>query len=430
VYPSKLAHFKKGETTMTYQGDFTLPSELLERIAQEGFDILPELIQIVINAAMQAERQQHLGAAPYQHSPERKGYANGYKPKTVKTRLGEITFAIPQVREGGFYPQALEKGLRSERALTLTLAEMYVQGVSTRKVAAITEQLCGTTISSSQVSRATALLDETLAAWRNRPLGEIVYLVLDARYEKVRLDGQIRDVAVLLASGIDPTGRRQILGVSVSLSEQEVHWRTFLQSLVTRGLCGVQLITSDDHPGLRLARRAIFGGIPWQRCQFHLQQNASAYVPRRELLKEVAADIRTIFNAPDRPTAEAYLARMIQKYAQSASKLAAWLETNIPEGLTVFDFPAEHRRRIRTTNGLERINREIARRTRVVGIFPNEAACLRLTSAIVMEIDEDWQTGRVYLTLEKDGSSQSSWLWESGQKRSAVHFPTAQKLNS
>ena len=167
-----------------------------------------------------------------------------------------ITFDIPQVREGGFYPQALEKGLRSERALTLTLAEMYVQGVSTRKVAAITEQLCGMAISSYQVSRATALLDETLEAWRNRPLGEIVYLLLDARYEKVRLDGQIRDVAVLIASGVDPTGRRQILGVSVSLSEQEVHWRTFLQGLVARGLRGVQLITSDDHAGLRAARRA------------------------------------------------------------------------------------------------------------------------------------------------------------------------------
>jgi transposase-like protein len=415
---------------MTYQGDFTLPPELLERIASEGFDILPELIQIVINAAMQAERQQHLGAAPYQHSPDRKGHANGFKPKTVKTRLGELTFDIPQVREGGFYPQALEKGLRSERALTLTLAEMYVQGVSTRKVAAITEQLCGTAISSSQVSRATALLDETLEAWRNRPLGEIVYLLLDARYEKVRLDGQIRDVAVLIASGIAPNGRRQILGVSVSLSEQEVHWRTFLQSLVARGLRGVQLITSDDHAGLRAARRAVFGGIPWQRCQFHLQLNASAYVPRRGMLKEVAADIRTVFNAPDRPTAEAYLARLVQKYAKSASKLAAWMETNLPEGLTVFDFPAEHRRRIRTTNGLERVNREIARRTKVVGIFPNEAACLRLASAIVMEIDEDWQTGRVYLVMEKEGPPQPSWLWESGQERSGVHFSTAQEVDS
>jgi len=229
---------------MTYQDDFTLPSEMLEQIADQGFDILPELIRLVLNTAMQVERQKHLGVAPYQRSFERQGHANGYKPKTMKSRVGEITFAVPQVREGGFYPEALEKGLRSERALTLALAEMYVQGVSTRKVTAITEQLCGTAVSSTQVSRAAALMDETLEAWRNRPLGEIVYLFVDARYEKVRQDGQIRDAAILIASGVDCRGKRQVLGVSVSLSEQEVHWRNFLQSLVVRGLCGVQLITS------------------------------------------------------------------------------------------------------------------------------------------------------------------------------------------
>jgi len=389
---------------MTYQNDFTLPTELLEQIAVEGLEVLPELIQIVINAAMRAERQSYLGAGLYERSTERRGYANGYKPKTLKTRVGEVSFDVPQVREGGFYPGALEKGLRSERALTLSLAEMYVQGVSTRKVKAITEQLCGTAISSSQVSRAASQLDQVLESWRNRPLGEFVYLYLDARYEKVRVDGQIRDVAILIASGVDPQGKRHILGVSVSMSEQEVHWRTFLQHLVARGLCGVQLIISDDHAGLKAARRAVFGGIPWQRCQFHLQQNASAYVPRRDMLKEVANDIRTIFNAPDRHTAEAYLAKTIQKYEKSASKLANWLEKNIPEGLTVFAFPVEHRRKIRTTNGLERVNQEIRRRTRVVRIFPNEASCLRLISAVLMEIDEAWQTGRTYLKFETNGS--------------------------
>lgn len=389
---------------MTYQNDFTLTTELLEQIAVEGLEVLPELIQIVINAAMRAERQSYLGAGLYERSTERRGYANGYKPKTLKTRVGEVSFDVPQVREGGFYPGALEKGLRSERALTLSLAEMYVQGVSTRKVKAITEQLCGTAISSSQVSRAASQLDQVLESWRNRPLGEFVYLYLDARYEKVRVDGQIRDVAILIASGVDPQGKRHILGVSVSMSEQEVHWRTFLQHLVARGLCGVQLIISDDHAGLKAARRAVFGGIPWQRCQFHLQQNASAYVPRRDMLKEVANDIRTIFNAPDRHTAEAYLAKTIQKYEKSASRLANWLEKNIPEGLTVFAFPVEHRRKIRTTNGLERVNQEIRRRTRVVRIFPNEASCLRLISAVLMEIDEAWQTGRTYLKFETNGS--------------------------
>lgn len=392
---------------MTYQSDFTLPSELLEHIAAQGFDVLPELIRIVINAAMQAERQQYLRAAPYQHTPDRRGHANGFKPKTVKTRLGKITLDVPQVREGGFYPEALEKGQRSERALTLTLAEMYVQGVSTRKVTAIVEQLCGTSVSSSVVSRAAALLDETLEAWRNRPLGEVPYVFLDARYEKVRQDSQIRDAAILIATGVGLDGKRQILGVSISLSEHEVHWRAFLQSLVARGLSSVQLITSDDHSGLKAARLAVFGGVPWQRCQFHLQQNAGAYVPRQEMRKAVAEDLRTIFNAPDRHTAETYLAKTVQKYANTVPALANWLEKNIPEGLTVFSFPASHRRRLRTANSLERLSREIKRRTRVVSIFPNEAACLRLISAILMEIDEAWQTQRIYLTLETDGSSSS-----------------------
>jgi putative transposase len=314
--------------------------------------------------------------------------------------MGPVTLNIPQVREGGFYPQALEKGLRSERALTQTLAEMYVQGISTRKVSKVIEGLCGSEVSSSQVSRATAMLDKKLEEWRNSTLGEVVYLSLDARYEKVRQDGQIRDMAVLIGSGVGPDGHRKVLGVSVSLGEQEIHWRSFLESLVKRGLRGVQLITSDDHAGLRAARQAVFGGVPWQRCQFHLQQNAQAYVTRKDQQAEVADDIRTVFNAPDRSVAEEYLKRIVQKYAKTASKLANWMEQNLLEGLTVFSFPSHHRRLIRTTNGLERVNREIRRRTRVVSIFPNEASCLRLVSAILMEVSDEWEGGKIYLTFE------------------------------
>jgi putative transposase len=387
---------------MTYQPNCTLPTELLEQIAAEGLDALPELIRILINEAMRLEREQHLGAGPYERSAERKGHANGYKPKTVKTRVGEIQFEVPQVRQGNFYPDALEKGLRSERALTLALAEMYVQGVSTRRVAAITEQLCGTAVTSMQVSRASEKLDEVLEAWRTRPLGKIVYLYLDARYEKVRMDGQIRDAAILLASGVGRDGKRRILGVSVSLSEAEQHWRLFLEELISRGLEGVQLITSDDHPGLRKARQAVFTGIPWQRCQFHLQQNASQYVPRKRMRAEVAADIRAVFNAPDRQEAERYLKQIISKYADVASELADWMEAAIPEGLTVFDFPEAHRRRIRTSNMLERVSQELKRRTRVIRIFPNQSSCLRLVSAILMEISEDWETGRIYLRIGSD----------------------------
>lgn len=385
---------------MTYHKDFTLSAELLEQVTSEGLEYLPTLIEVLINTAMQAERSKYLKADLYERTDQRNGYANGYKPKTVKTRIGDITFDVPQVRDGTFYPGALEKGLRSERALTMTLAEMYVQGVSTRKVKAITEKLCGISVSSTQVSKATAKLDETLEAWRNRPLGIFRYLFLDARYEKVRQNGHIQDAAVLIASGVGADSRRAILGVSVFLGEHEVHWRHFLQSLVERGLRGVELITSDGHPGLKAARKAVFGGVPWQRCQFHLQQNAQAYVPRQSMKSEVAEDLRRIFNAPNRVMAESYLDDTIRKYEKSAPRLANWMEHNIPEGLTVFSFPPKHQRRIRTSNMLERLSREIKRRTRVVTIFPNEASCLRLITAFLMEKSEEWETGRIYLVFE------------------------------
>ena len=377
---------------MTHQDDYTL----LQDLAEQGLETVPELLRVLINQAMQAERAKYLNAGQYERTEDRKGHANGYKPKTVRTRVDEITFAVPQVREGGFYPSALEKGLRSERALVIALAEMYVQGVSTRKVKAITEELCGLDVSSMQVSRAAAQLDNVLQEWRERPLGEITYLYVDARYEKVREAGQVRDAAVLVASGITLEGERQVLGVSVSLSEHETHWKAFLKGLKDRGMTGVKLVTSDDHEGLGAARRAVLGSVPWQRCQFHLQQNAGAYLPKQSMRLEVAADIRSMFNAPDRQTAEEFLQAAIQKYATSAPRLSAWLEENLSEGFSVFDFPLEHRRSIRTTNSLERINKEIRRRTRVVGVFPNESSCLRLISALLMEISEEWQIGKHY----------------------------------
>ena len=379
---------------MTHPNNYTFAEE----IAEKGLEAIPEMMRVLINNAMQVERSRYLQAEQYERTKDRKGHANGFKPKTIQTRIGNITFAVPQVREGGFYPSALEKGLRSERALTITLAEMYVQGVSTRKVKTITEQLCGIEVSATQVSRATAQLDEVLQEWRERPLGEISYLFVDARYEKIREAGQVRDAAVLVASGITPEGERQILGVSVSLSEHETHWKAFLKSLKERGIHGIKLIISDDHEGLGAARRAVFGGIPWQRCQFHLQQNAGAYLPRQSMRMEVAADIRAIFNAPDRKTAEELLQSAIQKYAISAPRLSSWLENNLFEGFLVFDFPLEHRRTIRTTNSLERINKEIRRRTRVVGVFPNQASCLRLVSALLMETCEEWQIGKHFCT--------------------------------
>lgn len=379
---------------MTHQKDYNLSQYLKEELIANGLNGVPELIKIMVDSAMQEERNRYLQADEYERTPVRTGYANGYKPKTVNTRVGKITFSIPQVRESGFYPHALEKGLRSERALTMTLAEMYVMGVSTRKVKEITEQLCGIEVSAAQVSRATAQLDSALQEWRDRPLGEIRYLFLDAIYEKVRENGQIRDAAVLIATGIAPNGVRSVLGISVSLSEQEEHWKELLRNLKDRGMNGVRLVISDAHAGLGAARRSMLGSVPWQRCQFHLQQNAQAYIPRQSMKAEVSADIRSIFNASDRQSAEATLQLMINKYAKSAPRLSAWMEENLPDGFTVFDFPLEHRRSIRTSNSVERVNKEIRRRTKVIGVFPNEESCLRLISALLVEISEDWEIGR------------------------------------
>jgi transposase-like protein len=222
---------------------------------------------------------------------------------------------------------------------------------------------------------------------------------LDARYEKVREGGHVIDCAVLIAVGIGEDGKRKVLGVSTALSEAEVHWRSFLQSLQKRGLNGIKLITSDDHAGLKAALRTVFPSVPWQRCQYHLQQNAQTYVPKQEMKKEVASEIRAIFNAPDKEDAERLLKKFIDKYETKAPRLASWAEGNLPEGFTVFKFAEEHRVKLRTSNMLERLNKEIRRRTRVVTVFPNEASCLRLISAVLMETSEEWETGRVYLKV-------------------------------
>ncbi len=373
--------------------------DVLKLLTADGFNGLGEAVRRLINEAMRLERQAHLGVGPYERNEDRQGYANGYKPKTVKTRVGELTFAVPQVRDSSFYPSSLDKGIRSERALKLALAEMYVQGVSTRRVAQITEQLCGFEVTSSQVSRAAQELDSVLEQWRNRPLGSYPYVFLDARYESVRNNGVVVKSAVLVAIGVSESGQRQVLGTSVAISEQEAHWRDFIKSLQARGLHGVKLFISDAHEGLKTARRAVFPSVPWQRCQFHLQQNAQAYVPTQEMKKKVAADIRNIFNAPSGEEAKRLLNQLLEKYEKSAPRLATWAEENLAEGFTVFQFPTEHWLRIRTSNVIERVNEEIRRRTRVAGIFPNDQSCLRLVSAVLMEISEDWETGKVYLKM-------------------------------
>ena len=373
----------------------------IELIAENGFDGMAEAVSLLVNEAMHVERNRHLQAKPYERTDERQGYANGYKNKTLKSRLGKLDLLVPQVRDGDFYPSVLEKGLRSERALKLAVAEMYVQGVSTRRVKEITEVLCGFEVSSTEVSRVSKEMDKELEKWRQRPLGKMCYLILDARYEKVRQNGCVVDSAVLIAHGVDEHGKRRVLGMSVSLSEAEVHWRTFMESLVKRGLNGLTLIVSDAHSGLRSARRAVFPSVPWQRCQFHLQQNAQSYISKRSLKSSVAADIRSVFNAPNRDEANRLLKLLIEKYQKTEPSLSQWMEENIPEGLSIMAFPEAHQRRMRTSNMAERTNKEIRRRTRVVGIFPNVDACLRLVTAILIETDEDWQQGNIYLSMDE-----------------------------
>lgn len=387
---------------MTHLDDHTTVQDLMTLLSENGIDAFPEAMRILVNEAMKAERSLALGVQPYERSPHRQGHANGFKPKTLNTRMGPLTVQIPQVRGIEFYPKALERGIRSERALKATIAEMYLQGVSTRKVSQVMEQLCGFEVSSTQVSRAAQLLDDELDLWRSRPIDEIAipYLVLDARYEKIRHGGSVVSCAVLIASGIRDDGRRSILGVSVSLSEAEIHWREFLRSLQDRGLHGVRYIVSDDHKGLLAALKTRFTNTPWQRCQFHLQQNAGHYVPKVHMRAEVAQTLRDIFNAPDEAKARERLAQAVDSYRKRAPALADWMEENIPQGLTVFRLPPSHRRRMRTTNALENTNRQIKRRTKVAGLFPNEASLLRLVSALLMEWDEEWLTGRSYLNMQ------------------------------
>ena len=280
---------------------------------------------------------------------------------------------------------------------------MYIHGVATREVTTILEKMCGLEVSAMQVSRATEMLDAEFKKWREQPLPEpIKYLLLDARYEKVRReDNTVVDCALLIAHGITESGRRCVLGVSVELSEAEVHWRKFLESLIARGLHGLKLIVSDNHVGLKAARMSVFPSVPWQRCQFHLQQNATAHIPRKSMQQEVHNDIRDVFNMPTRSDAEIQLKKLIEKYGKTAPDLSNWLENELPEGFTVFNVEPDSlnaRRKLRTTNMVEFQNKELKKRTRCIRVFPNKESLLRIATALLIELDEKWlANGKVYL---------------------------------
>lgn len=388
---------------MTHQENIVMEhvSEIMNHSGLEG---LSEVCSLLMNEMMKIQRQNHLGAAPYERSEDRTDYANGFKPKTIKTGLGQLDLQVPQTRSASFYPSALEQGVRADRALYMAVAEMYVNGVSTRKVSKITEKLCGTQISSTQVSRLTARLDEELELWRNRPIGEMSYLYLDAHYEKVRHNGSVQGLAVLKAIGITPEGHKSVLGVSVSLSEAEVHWRKFLDSLLARGLKGVRMIVSDDHAGLKAARAAALPAVNWQRCIFHLMQNANHYCPKVSMRGKVAADLRSVYLADDKGLALQKLKLVIEKYEKIAPELSNWLESDFIEGLAFFDQPKEYWKKLRTSNVIENLHKQINRRTKVCGLFPNSNSALRLISSILMDVSEEWETGRRYLKVETENN--------------------------
>ena len=372
----------------------TAVEAVLEQLIEHGPGDIASVFARAFELAMRIERERFLGAGHYERTPGRQGYANGYKPKQIDTPAGTVSVQVPKTagHDGEpFYPQSLERGRRSVRAVMLAVAEMYIKGVSTRQAEAVMREFGIDSLSSSQVSRAARLLDEELEAWRRRPLGEVKYLILDARYEKMRHGGVVRDAAVLSAIGIGQDERRRVLGVSVALSEAEVHWRGFLESLVARGLRGVEFITSDDHAGLRAARRAVLGGATWQRCQFHLARNAIHHAPNAGIRKRIGAELRAVWNAGTLARAETALAELVASYRDSTPGLAKWLEENVPEGLAVFTLPEHHRKRLRTSNPIERsVQQELKRRTVKVRVFPGEDALLRLVSAVLVEIDEKW----------------------------------------
>lgn len=373
---------------------------VMEILQEPDSDKFKELLQIVLNACMKVEREIALQAAPYERNEERLGYANGFKDKTFHSRVGKLKLSIPQTRGVAFYPQCLEKGLRSERALKVAVAEMYISGVSTRKVERVTQELCGLEISSTQVSKMAKELDEEFNAFRNRLLGNYPYVLFDAIYVKVRHNGTVIDQAILIAYGINEEGKREIIGLSTKLSEAEVHWREFFQSLIKRGLSGVRLITSDDHSGLKAALRKVFPSVKWQRCQFHLCQNAQGYVAKKSMRGEIALAMKRIFNSFSLEEAHSLIRQTVKQFEKTAPEFTSWLEANVEEGLTCYEFPVSHQKKIRTSNGLERVNREIKRRTRVAVLFPNGESALRLITGVLIEIHEEWITGKTYLDME------------------------------
>ncbi len=376
-------------------------------LAQEVFrnrDGLKGLLELLLDQVMGEEVTAHVGAEPYERKASgRRGYRNGNKPRTLKTRVGELNLSVPQTRNcEPYHPSMFARWQRSERALLVACAEMYFQGVSTRRVQAVLEEMCGTDISSMTVSRVASELDEKLSAFRNQRLSghEYAYLMIDARYEKVRVDGHVVSQAVLVVTGFNASGRREILDWRVGDSESEETWGELFRDLKDRGLQGIQLIVSDAHQGIIAAMKRHFQGVAWQRCRVHFKREMSKKVSWK-VVKALMADLKAVFAPGERIECLLRGEEMAVKWDTSYPKVSRMLREGLEDCLTVLNFPEHHRRRLNSTNMLERLMKEIKRRSRVIGVFPNRASCDRLVGAILIETDEKWQVERrPYFNME------------------------------
>jgi transposase-like protein len=379
-----------------------------KRIGSVGFlqealindkDFLRTMVEKLCQGLMEEEITDFLQADSYERCEERQGYRNGYKPRVLHTRVGDLMLAVPKDREGNFSTKLFERYQRSEKALVLSIIEMYIQGVSTRKVSKIAEELCGHSVSKSQVSRLASELDQELLAFRHRPLGVYPYLVIDARYEKIRTKRGVVSQGVLIIAGINAQGYREILSVEVKNTENETNWAEVFRSLKRRGLSGVEFAVSDNHSGLVRALEQEFTGVIWQRCQCHSMKNLLDKVAKKDKAA-LKAEIRAIFDSPALERARELLSAAIEHYESRYPAVSDLLDESQDSLLACFALPEGHRRRLRTTNLLERYNQEIKRRTKVVRIFPNEDAALRLITALAAEQTEEWSTGRKYLDMQ------------------------------
>jgi len=375
--------------------------ELLRKAQMhEDADFLREGMRVFAEAVMELEVTQHVGAERHARTASRTGQRNGYREREWDTRVGTIDLQVPRVRDGSYFPALLDPRRRAERALTAVVQEAYVQGVSTRRVDDLVQALGMTGISKSQVSRLCEGLDGEVARFRSRPLdGVYPYLWLDATYLKVRQHGRVVSLAVVIAIAVNALGGREVLGVDVGPSEEEGFWQQFLRGLVARGLSGVRLVTSDAHRGLKAAVAAVLQGAGWQRCRVHFVRNALALVPKGAQ-QLVAATIRTVFAQPDAASAREQWRRVADGFRERFPRLAMLLDEAEAEVLAYVAFPQAHWRQIWSNNPLERLNKEVKRRTDVVGIFPNEGAVVRLVGMVLAEQHDEWQVSRCYFSAE------------------------------